>query len=277
LMSYLSLFVFVMIILFSCNQGASRVWSSLFYQATDDTPFQYITPNPTQEGELPTQGGYGALAELQKPFTFFRKSYQSIHPSQNGLLNFLHTNGYYSYLNDHRGCNTLSEPAEGAFDDDPNFFVGINVFSSGGGQGGAYFSLYIQFHEVCPRPSQASPDESCTIISWHLPVLPFHGRYSEVHTFVQFQLILYHTSQEFVTQYESVGTEPSEVGVWYAGDDQASMPIFCSPTNVSESLGLKGKAIRFSPLNPSHPSSFPSLSKVQRPSPPPVRTTTGRR
>jgi len=260
--------------LFLCSTYSSfgATWTSEYYTATDQAPYHIVETdlsNPINR----CCGDYDLTVNLERPFSLFGTRYENLNANSLGWIRFSDFRQYFqtSYGPWHMtGCQATRDG-----------FTGINVFYN---ENFAYHVndyggvIWSQFFEECPRSSQAiQSNEPCTVVFFNQ---------SWVHTVderVQFQAVLYHNSNEIAMQYTYTGTVPAEVGVWYEDDLPASLPIFCKPNNgegnTPDSLLLKGKTIRISPLFPRDPSPFPtsdmSHSPFIYPPPPPRSTTTG--
>jgi len=281
----LLLVVFSLFGLTCYSDGAT--WTSEYYSATDQTPYHFVQLDTSKPfHDVANSGSKNVFLDipLQPAFKLFGTHYDKININNNGLIRFSPYFNDDSYVPggelsfEQSGCH-----AQGSF-------IGINVFRVPLLYEYLYYGQgeFAQYFSECPRPSQVVQNEPCTAVFFNYSTVYHYvgGRGINQEDPVEVQALLYHSSYEIVLQYHKTGIAPGEVGVWYESDNPASLVIFCIPRGTEDtdngSQHLAGKAIRISPLSPTHATSFPARSSLPgRSSPFPVQspqsrtTTTG--
>lgn len=198
-------------------------------------------------GDPPADDDGGAYLSLPWPFPFYGQGRGAVVVSPNGYLAF---------------ANSFEEEDGRDFSPDDHlpsvptayFPSGSPVFATSGrlypfhedltlGTGGVFWQSF----DPCPRPSEALGGEPCTVVQWQEVQLLASGEP------LQFQVLLYHQSGEFVFQYQmvdSTGGGGATVG-WQ--EDLAVRGFAWSarqPGGVSNGLALCTFAPSFPPGGP---------------------------
>lgn len=192
--------------------------------ATTGTPISLAAA-----GAAPALDEGGAVVELQAPFELYGQPATHVVVSSNGYLAFTD-----SLLRDSGGDFSNDCPLPAIPDAGPSVARRLMVLHDDldGGPGSGW--ILHQHFAVCPRPSEAAPDEACTVIQWDS-----WSSHSGADSF-DAQAVLYHSSLAIAVQYR--GTPPTTATI---GIQDATARIALAPTCAGAPVSPGAHAICF--------------------------------